>query len=315
MSLSEQLIKYLTDVHAIERQALAQMERAPDIAADPRLAEAFERHRAETVEHERRVRERLEANGAEPSRLKDAAGEAGGIGMALFARAQPETPGKLVVHAYSYEHMEVAAYELLRRLAERAGDEHTAATAAEIADEERLMAERLADSFDLALDASLDGADPAEKLPDHLADAHAIERQAAELLERGPDMVEDEQLAQVFRQHEAETQVHLKRLEERLQARGDSPSLLKDAAMRAGALNLGAFFGAQPDTTTKLAGFSFAFEHLEIAAYELLWRLAERAGDAETADAARATLAEERAAAKAIAATWDRPSVALGAAA
>lgn len=52
------------------------------------------------------MRERLEAHAADPSRLKDVAGRAGGIGMVLFARVQPDTPGKLVAHAYSYEHME-----------------------------------------------------------------------------------------------------------------------------------------------------------------------------------------------------------------
>ena len=37
-TLSEQLTKYLTDVHSIEVQALAQMKAAPDIAGDERLA-------------------------------------------------------------------------------------------------------------------------------------------------------------------------------------------------------------------------------------------------------------------------------------
>jgi ferritin-like metal-binding protein YciE len=52
--------------------------------------------------------------------------------------------------------------------------------------------------------------------------------------------------------------------------------------MRIGGLNIGAFLGAQPDTPAKLAGFAFAFEHLEIAAYELLSRVAQRAGETET---------------------------------
>jgi ferritin-like metal-binding protein YciE len=75
--------------------------------------------------------------------------------------------------------------------------------------------------------------------------------------------------------------------------------------MRIGGLNVGAFFGAQPDTPAKLAGFAFAFEHLEIAAYELLRRVALRAGDPETAAVAERILPEERAAAARIADTWD----------
>ena len=39
-----------------------------------------------------------------------------------------------------------------------------------------------------------------------------------------------------------------------LSERGESPSSVKDAALRLGALNWGAFFGAQPDTPAKLAG-------------------------------------------------------------
>ena len=48
------------------------------------------------------------------------------------------------------------------------------------------------------------------------------------------------------------------------------------ALVRAGYATI---FGAQPDTPAKLAGFAYAFEHLEIGAYELLRRVAQRAGD------------------------------------
>lgn len=42
-----------------------------------------------------------------------------------FARAQPDNPGKLASHAFSYEHQELAAYELLGYVAKRAGDRET----------------------------------------------------------------------------------------------------------------------------------------------------------------------------------------------
>jgi ferritin-like metal-binding protein YciE len=47
-------------------------------------------------------------------------------------------------------------------------------------------------------------------------------------------------------------------------------------------------------------------EHLEIAAYEILERLAEAAGDDETSRVARQNRAEEEAMARTIAAGWDR---------
>ena len=54
--------------------------------------------------------------------------------------------------------------------------------------------------------------------------------------------------------------------------RSELVSYLTDAhAIEAQALQL---LRAQPNTPAKLAGFAFAFEHLEIAAYELLRRVA-----------------------------------------
>ncbi len=108
-SIEEQLAIYLTDAHAIELQALAQVKRAPKIAGDPEIAAAFEEHIGETERHERFVHDRLMAMSWEPVPQKDIAGRISGVGFALFARFQPDTPGKLVAHAYSYEHIELAA--------------------------------------------------------------------------------------------------------------------------------------------------------------------------------------------------------------
>jgi UDP-glucose 4-epimerase len=311
----EQIVRYLADVHSIELQALAQLRAAPKIAGDERLGEAFEQHLVETEDQERRVRERLEALGGRPSKLKDAAGTAGGWGMVAFAASQPDTPGKLAMHAYSYEHMELAAYELLKRLAERADDEETARMAADIAAEEGRMAVRLEQSFDTAVEASLAAVDPDRldsTLVAYLRDVHALEGQAVKLLQAGAERVGDEHLELAFRDHLEETKRHLERVEGLLEERGAGPSPVKDALLKIGGLNLSAFFGVQPDSTTKLAGFAFAFEHLEVAAYELLQRVAARAGDEGAAAAAAEILAEERRAARRVAESWNRPDVPLG---
>ena len=155
MANNDQLVSYLTDAHSIEVQALEQMKRAPEIAGSPGLAAIFREHLDETAEHERLVREALEARGAEPSKVKDLAGRAGGWGMVLFAKLNPDTPGKLAMHAYSYEHMELAAYELLKRIATRLGDPEAAAMADRIGAQERAMADRVGARWDAAVDASL----------------------------------------------------------------------------------------------------------------------------------------------------------------
>src|SRR5689334_923611 len=104
-SIQEQIVKYLGDIHSIEEQALVQMKIAPKIAGDPTLEAAFEKHIGETEDQKRRVEERLEALGGSPNKLKDVAGAASAPAFALFAKFQPDTPGKLASHAFSYEHM------------------------------------------------------------------------------------------------------------------------------------------------------------------------------------------------------------------
>jgi ferritin-like metal-binding protein YciE len=311
MDLQEQLTKHLTDAHSIEEQALQQMVVAPRMAGDPELARAFREHIDETREQERRVRERLAARAADPSRVKDLAGRAGGIGMVIFARSQPDTPGKLVAHAYSYEHMEMAAYDLLALVAERAGDHETAEVARSIREQEAAMAERLAAGFDRAVEASLREVaadDLGGQLGNYLADAFAIESQALQLLEQGGAIAGESELRKVLSDHLEETRSQQAAVRARIEARGERPSRFKAVLLRIGGVNLGAFFGAQPDTPAKLAGFAFAFEHLEIAAYEQLLRVARRAGDDETARIAERIVGEERAAAAAIRARFE-PSV------
>jgi ferritin-like metal-binding protein YciE len=311
--IHEQLTKYLTDAHSIEEQALAQLRDAPEAASSPGLAEAYREHERETEGHEREVRRLLDERGASPSTVKDAVMKLGGKGFVLFAESQPDTPGKLHAHALSYEGLELASYELLLRTAERAGEPDVVETATRIRDEERRMIERLESRFDEAAEASLreKGAeDLQEDVRKYLADAHAIEEQAIQLLERGPKLAGDDRIAQVYEEHLAETREHAELVEQRLKALGGDPSSLKDAAMRLGALQWGAFFQGHPDTPGKLAAFAFAFEHLEIGGYEQLKRVARQAGDEETAQLAERILVQERAAAESIAGVFDEAAAA-----
>jgi ferritin-like metal-binding protein YciE len=306
--IKEQLTKYLTDVHSIEQQALAQMRRAPDIAGDPRLADMFRAHLPETEQHERLIAECLQKRGAKPSLVKDVAGRVTGVGFVWFARSQPDTPGKLVAHGFSYEHMELAAYHLLERIAERAGEPETAEVARRIRAEEDAMAARLGASWDIAVEASLRAkaaGNVSEELVSYLTDAHAIEAQAIHLLSKGPDLAGTPELARIYAEHLDETREHQRLIEERLRAHDAAPSRFKDAAMRLGALNWGGFFAAQPDTPAKLAGFAYAFEHLEIGGYEQLERVADRAGDAETIAVVQRIRDEEKVAAEKLFASFE----------
>jgi ferritin-like metal-binding protein YciE len=311
MNMDEQLTKYLADAHSIEEQALVQMRLAPRIAGNARIAGIFREHCKETEEHERLTRERLEARDASPSKFKDLVMKAGGAGFALFAKSQPDTPGKLVAHAYSYEHLELGAYELLMRVAEQAGDTATAQMARDIRAQEDAMAERLAGCFDEAVDASLAGKDDLEsQLKSYLRDAHAIESQSIQLLEAAPKLGGSGELERIYEEHLAESRNHQARVRECLENHGAGPSRFKDVALRASGMNWGTFFGGHPDTPGKLACFAFAFEHLEIGGHEQLKRVAERAGDMQTAGVVEHILVEERAAAGKLAGAFDTAATA-----
>lgn len=304
----EQLTKYLTDAHSVELQAVEQLRFAPGMAGDADLTAIYAEHLDESRQHERLVRDELRRRGARPSTVKDLAGRVGGWGMVLFAKVNPDTPGKLAAHAYSYEHMELATYELLQRFAGRAGDDRLAALAVRIGADERAMADRVGARWDLAVDASLaekGAGDLREEIVKYLRDAHALEGQSLQLLESGPRIAGFEPLAGVFRDHLAETRMQQQLIDERLEQLGGRPARLQSAALRVGALNLGTFFKVQPDTPAKLAGFAFAFEALEAGAYELLARTARRAGDEDTEALALGILDNERTQMARVAATWD----------
>src|SRR5918999_177699 len=289
--LDEQLTKYLTDVHSIEEQALAQMRLAPRLAGDPELKRVFAEHLTETEEQERRVRVLLIERGAKPAPVKDVAGRVGGWGMMLFARVNPDTPGKLAMHAFSYEHMELAAYELLRRIAVGAGDEGVRAMAQRIGEQERAMADRLDGCWDRAVEASLraKGAEDISKdLVKYLRDAHSLEAQALQLLETGPRIVDLEALAAAFRDHLEQTREHQRLVEERLVQQGARPSRFQAGAMRAAALNHGVFFRAQPDTPVKLAGLRIAFETISVATSAAFERSSSGASSSHSLTARRA---------------------------
>src|SRR5204863_9572998 len=85
-----------------------------------------------------------------------------------------------------------------------------------------------------------------------------------------------------------------------------SPSTAREAVGIMNALMKGVVDMVRSEKAGRNARDGYATEHLEIASYQLLERVAQKAGDEETAEVARQNRKDEEAMAKKIDANWDK---------
>ena len=145
-----------------------------------------------------------------------------------------------------------------------------------------------------------------QKLIDYIEGAHAMEQSVSMMLDSMISTTDDPELTEMLRHHKRETERQERRLRERLDALGAGTSTRKQAQTIVSALLKGTADQVRSDQAGKNARDGYVTEHMEIAAYQLLERLAERAGDTQTAEVARQNRAEEEAMAQKIDANWDR---------
>ena len=132
-------------------------------------------------------------------------------------------------------------------------------------------------------------------LNSYLRDAHAMEINVLQMLNTMIATTNNRTISDGLEAHKRETEGQILRLEERLTARGADTSDAKDVGALMGAFFKGMGDLIRSDKAGKNARDAYVTEALEIASYELLERLAVRAGDAETAAVARENRAEEEA--------------------
>src|SRR4051795_13303870 len=112
-----------------------------------------------------------------------------------------------------------------------------------------------------------------------LRNAHAMEVQARELMERQSERLGDyPEVQQKVAEHLRETNEQLKRLEGCLDACGESTSTLKDTAQSVAANAMAVAHSMAGDEILKNTFANNAFEHFEIAAYKSLLALCSAAG-------------------------------------
>ena len=153
--LKAQLVKHIDEAHAMEQNVLRMLDGMISTTDDPGILDALEHHKVQTQAHADRMAQRLEAHDATPSTVKQIGGVLGALAKLPLDFVRGEKAGRNARDAYATEHLEIAAYELLRRVAERAGDAETADEAAEIIAEEQAMAKLIEEHWDKFAELSL----------------------------------------------------------------------------------------------------------------------------------------------------------------
>jgi ferritin-like metal-binding protein YciE len=154
-SLQEKLVEYLQDAHAMEQNTLQMLDSLIASTKDSLVKEDLQLHRQETERQIQRLRQRLEELDEGPSGLKDIGARASTMPKGLFDQLRGDQPGRNARDAYMTEHLEIAAYQLLERVAERAGDTRTAEIARQNRAEEEEMARRIDTAWDRVVELTL----------------------------------------------------------------------------------------------------------------------------------------------------------------
>jgi ferritin-like metal-binding protein YciE len=154
--LQQKLADYVEDAHAMEQNDLKMLDSIISTTEDPEVKEMVQNHKRETEEHERRLRERLEAMGRGTSARKQAQAVGAALLKGVGDKARGDKAGKNARDGYMAEHLEIAAYQLLERLAKKAGDQETAEVARRNRSDEEAMARRIDQSWDRTLELTLE---------------------------------------------------------------------------------------------------------------------------------------------------------------
>jgi len=153
--LRSQLIKHIDEALAMEQNVLRMLDSMINTTDDPEIRERLREHKLETENHADRMQRRLDAHGASPSTIREGVGVMQALMKSVLDATRGEKAGRNARDAYATEHMEIASYQLLERVAQRAGDEETAAAARESRAEEESMAKAIESHWDRFAELSL----------------------------------------------------------------------------------------------------------------------------------------------------------------
>ncbi|CAN5813180.1 hypothetical protein BH20ACT14_BH20ACT14_08070 [soil metagenome] len=144
-----------------------------------------------------------------------------------------------------------------------------------------------------------------DKLADYVEDAHALESSVVDNLDTMIGTIDDPKLKEVLQRNRQVSRQHVERLKQRLEHLDRGTPVRKRIEGMALSLMKGVSDVLRTDASGKVGRDAYLLAHTQVAAYELLSRLAVAAGDTQTAELAREHLAEDKSCADEVAAQWD----------
>ncbi len=134
-----------------------------------------------------------------------------------------------------------------------------------------------------------------------LENAHALEKQAIQLMERQVERFENyPEMSDLLRTHITETEGQIRRLDEMLHSFGADRSILKDMATQFMANLAAVSHMPMADEVLKNTFANHAFENFEIASYKSLIAMAEASGNQKFIPGLQESLREEEKTAQAV---------------
>lgn len=155
-AIEDKLVEYIDDAYAMEQNVLRMLDGMIGTTKDPQMKRALERHKKQTEQQAERLEECLQEHGASPSGTKQAGGIMAALMKSVIDMARGDKAGRSARDGYATEHMEIASYQMLERVARKAGDTHTAAVARQNREEEEAMARSIASKWNKIVERSLE---------------------------------------------------------------------------------------------------------------------------------------------------------------
>jgi ferritin-like metal-binding protein YciE len=153
--LEEKLVEYIDDAYAMEQNVLRMLDSMIGTTKDPQTKRALERHKKQTEQQAERLEDCLQEHGSLPSAAKRAGGVMAALMKSVVDVARSDSAGRNARDGFATEHMEIASYQMLERVARKAGDKRTAAVARQNREEEEAMARSIGAKWNKIVELAL----------------------------------------------------------------------------------------------------------------------------------------------------------------